>query len=135
MVVAIVGTRPWKPGEVASWPRPTELQVYVWMQQNLVGVATKIVSGAARGPDRWGAKQARVLGIPVEEFPAKWRTERGYNPAAGMERNSDIVAAADWVVAFWDGHSKGTLDTITKAHAAGKRVTVVWPDGRTKENR
>ena len=41
-----------------------------------------------------------------------------------MLRNSLIVADCDMVVAFWDGRSRGTLDTITKAVQAGKRVEI-----------
>jgi hypothetical protein len=41
-----------------------------------------------------------------------------------MIRNQDIVNAADKVVAFWDGVSKGTKNTIDTAKKLGKEVTV-----------
>ena len=42
-------------------------------------------------------------------------------------RNPDIVAAADRVVAFWDGTSRGTADSIEIARKTGKPVAVVHP--------
>ncbi len=81
-----------------------------------------IVSGGARGVDRAAEEEARRLGMrPPKVFLADWNA---HGRAAGMLRNSEIVAESEIVLAFWDGRSRGTLDTITKAQAAGKRVFV-----------
>ena len=58
---------------------------------------------------------------------AKWRANGVYNPRAGFERNGLIVRDADRVVAFWDGRSNGTRDTIHKAEAAGKTYEIILP--------
>jgi hypothetical protein len=52
-----------------------------------------------------------------------------YGKRAGLLRNSDIVAASEVILAFWDGSSTGTLDTITKARGYGKKLLVIGPDG------
>ncbi len=44
--------------------------------------------------------------------------------AAGPRRNQLIVARCTDVIAFWDGKSPGTLDTIRKAMKAGKSCAV-----------
>ena len=81
----------------------------------------EVVSGAARGVDSIAAAAAREVGLAVREFPADWaHLGRG----AGFVRNRAIVEAADVVVAFWDGRSRGTAHTIGLAREAGRRVVV-----------
>ena len=43
---------------------------------------------------------------------------------AGFVRNRAIVEAANVVVAFWDGRSRGTAHTIGLAREAGRQVVV-----------
>lgn len=73
---------------------------------------TAIISGLARGADTLGARYARERGIQVLEFPADW--ER-LGRRAGMVRNLQMLEAANAVVAFWDGQSRGTAHTINEA--------------------
>lgn len=79
-----------------------------------------LVSGGARGADSLAARWARERGLPepLLFFPNYPR----YGRRAPLERNREIVAAAEVVVAFWDGASRGTADTMRWAAAAGKRV-------------
>ncbi len=81
-----------------------------------------ILSGTARGADALGERYAVERGIPVERFPPDWRR---FGQGAGLIRNGQMVERADAVLAFWDGASPGTADTIRKAQAAGLPVTVV----------
>lgn len=81
-----------------------------------------VVSGGAQGPDSIAADKATDLGVTVIVHLPNWAT---LGKIAGFARNSLIVADADIVVAFWDGQSRGTNDTITKARKAGKPVWVV----------
>lgn len=80
-----------------------------------------IVSGGARGADRIGEAYARARGMACEVMAADWSRGRG----AGYERNRRMAAAADALVAFWDGESRGTADMIRLMQAAGKPVRVV----------
>jgi hypothetical protein len=59
-------------------------------------------------------------------FEAHWDK---YGRAAGPERNQRIAAAADRLVAFWDGVSRGTRSAITQAVKAGVPVQII-PAGR-----
>lgn len=83
-----------------------------------------VVSGGARGVDTVAAAAARMAGLRVEELIPEWDR---HGSLAGLARNSQIVERVDAVVAFWDGVSRGTKDTIDKAHAAGKKVLVILP--------
>lgn len=83
---------------------------------------TAIVSGAARGADKLGENYAISRGIPVLKFPAEW--ER-HGKKAGYIRNTAMLQAADALVAFWDGKSKGTEHMIRIAKTKGIQVRTV----------
>lgn len=81
-----------------------------------------VVSGGAKGPDTLGVSWARENGVEVKEFIPDW--ER-YGRAAGFKRNTQIVESANLVIAFWDGASRGTKDSIDKARKLNKRVEII----------
>lgn len=81
-----------------------------------------IVSGGAKGVDTLAENWAVAHGFPVLRFLPDY--ER-YGKAAPHVRNSQIVEAADRIVAFWDGKSRGTKSTIEKAKKHGKEVYIV----------
>ena len=112
MKVAIVGSRAWEDKQaiqnyIAPLP-PDDI----------------IISGGAPGVDMLAAEFAtRYNHIMIVVRPA-W----GRGKTAGFERNTVIVELADRVVAFWNGVSPGTKDTISKARAAGKPVEIIRPE-------
>lgn len=81
-----------------------------------------IVSGGAKGVDTLAEDFATANGFPVLRFLPDYHR---YGKAAPHVRNGQIVAAADRVVAFWDGKSRGTKSTIEKAKRYGKEVHIV----------
>ena len=93
----------------------------------LVRTGTVIVSGGALGADAMAERYAREAGLPLEVYQADWKT---YGKAAGPIRNQQIVDACDIVVAFWDGKSRGTKNTIELARKAGKPCHVERVDFR-----
>ncbi len=82
----------------------------------------QVVSGGARGADTLGERWADENGIDKKIFPAQWDR---YGKHAGFIRNKDIVRNCDEVIAFWDGKSRGTADTIATARLEGKKVTII----------
>ena len=82
-----------------------------------------IISGGARGVDSLAKKYAVEESIPYLEFPAEWNK---YGKSAGFIRNQTIVDNCDMVLAFWDGKSAGTADTIAKAKKAKKPTFIVY---------
>lgn len=82
-----------------------------------------IVSGGAMGVDNEAKIAARNYAhIFIEVIPA-WNLGK----RAGLDRNTIIVDIADRIVAFWDGRSRGTKDTIDKGHRAHKPVEIWTP--------
>lgn len=94
----------------------------VWI--NSIGILV-VIEGGARGADRaactWAARHEQ-FGVRHEPYPAKWRENGRYNPGAGPERNTQMLAEGkpDLVVAFPGG--SGTRDMIRKARHANVPV-------------
>ena len=82
---------------------------------------TTVLSGTARGIDRMGERWAAEKGIPIERYPADWDR---YGKSAGYRRNAKMVNKTEALVAFWDGESSGTENTIKVAREKGRKVKV-----------
>lgn len=83
-----------------------------------------VIHGAASGADRLAGEVATEMGIPVEEFPARWND---YGRAAGVIRNQMMLTHGkpDLVLAFPGG--RGTADMVARARKANVPVRVVAP--------
>lgn len=82
-----------------------------------------IVSGGAKGADSLAEKFASESGIPITVYEAEWDT---YGKSAGFRRNQLIVDDSDFIVAFWDGESKGTADTLNKAKKSKVPTLIIY---------
>ncbi|WP_317855497.1 DNA-processing protein DprA [Chakrabartyella piscis] len=66
---------------------------------------TEIVSGGAKGIDTCARNYALEHNLLLKEFLPNYSE---FGRAAPIRRNIEIIAYADYVLAFWDGKSKGT---------------------------
>jgi hypothetical protein len=82
-----------------------------------------IVSGGARGADYLAKKYAKEHQLKYIEIPAQWDK---YGKSAGYRRNAAIVNLSDFVVAFWDGQSRGTKHTIDLSNKSGKPLEIIY---------
>lgn len=115
MKVAIVGSRDW----VDLSRVVTQVGTIAWEDP-----ASVIVSGGAPGVDKTAEETAEELGLETLIFPADWDK---YGKGAGFVRNKLIVEAADVVIAFWNGESKGTKNTIDEALRQKKDMLIFFP--------
>lgn len=126
MIVAVVGSREFKDLQLVS--------EYV----KSLPPGTKVISGGARGVDSIAIQAAKKAGLEWQEYPADWDDlthkdaiikERPdgskYDAKAGHRRNKVMAQLAGKVVAFWDGTSRGTMDTVTIAKKMKKEVMVI----------
>ena len=81
-----------------------------------------IVSGGAKGTDTLAEKFAEDTGVQMVVFKPEFDR---YGRRAALERNTLIIDHSDIVFAFWDGKSKGTLDSITKAKKMEKKLFII----------
>jgi hypothetical protein len=93
------------------------------------GSSFTVIHGDAVGADRVAGYIARkVLGLPVEVFPADWNR---YGRRAGYLRNVEMAdQKPDCVVAFMKDDSKGTSMMLKIAEDRGLDV-LVFTDPQT----
>jgi len=82
-----------------------------------------IVSGGAIGADSLGDKYADEKGLQKEIYKPDWDL---FGKSAGFLRNTTIIENSNMVVAFWDGASKGTKDSLDKAKKLKKTTLIVY---------
>jgi len=83
---------------------------------------SQIVSGGSKGADSLAEEYAEKRQIPIVIFKPDWKQ---YGKGAGIVRNRKIIEVADMVVAFWDGKSKGTANSLTMAKSKGIPIHTV----------
>lgn len=122
MRVVVCGSRDW-----SDWG-------VVEAALSILPAGSQVVHGGARGADRMAGSVARRLGHFVAYMPANW--ER-YGRSAGMRRNEQMLECVrpELVIAFWDGSSAGTKNTIDRARRAGIRVAVFTPPRAPRQPR
>jgi predicted Rossmann fold nucleotide-binding protein DprA/Smf involved in DNA uptake len=108
--VAIVGSR--------HFSEPASVSDYV----NALPHGASIITGSASGVDAAATKAGRAKGIPVQVIPASF--DELADPSKSAARNQRLIDACDVLVAFWDGASKGTRNTVERALDSGKEVHV-----------
>lgn len=86
-------------------------------------VIDEIVCGEARGADKLGKTWGIRNGIPVKSFFAEWDK---YKRSAGPIRNRQMGEYGDYLIAFWDGKSKGTKNMIETMKKLGKHGEVYY---------
>ena len=82
---------------------------------------TVVISGGARGVDKFGEMYAKSRGIKLEIYPANWNK---FGKSAGYKRNYQMAQLSDALIAIWNGKSKGTAHMINLAKSKNLKVHV-----------
>lgn len=107
---------------------------YMTQVMTFLGIfPTEVVSGGQKsynketnqsyGADYLGEKWAAGMTVPIKTFSADWIT---HGRAAGPIRNGQMADYADFLVAFWDGKSRGTKNMIDQMIERKKPYTVFF---------
>lgn len=107
MRIAIVGSRSCPPIDLSSY---------------LPEIPDAIISGGAAGADTLAKEYAMENGIPDIEFLPDYKR---YGRKAPLMRNIQIVENCDFLLAFWNGYSRGTNFTINYAIKKGIPYRIV----------
>lgn len=81
-----------------------------------------LVSGGAVGADKMAERYALEYDLHISVFKPDWKT---FGKRAGILRSKDIVNVADFVIAFWDGDSRGTSFSMDYAKKTNTPLKVV----------
>jgi len=116
--VLVTGSRDWD-DEDTIWDA---LEPYLPSRGSLIDTVVLVHGDCPTGADHIASLLWTANGGLEEPHPADWKT---YGKGAGFYRNSEMVdLGADVCLAFWKNGSRGTQDTMTKAHDAGIPVRV-----------
>lgn len=97
-----------------------ESRLFLYFNENDV-----LISGGARGADKLAESFADKHGFSKEIFLPDWKR---YGKSAGFRRNITIIESCNFVIAFWNGKSKGTKHSIDIAEKKGKPVKIYFFD-------
>ncbi len=120
MKLAIIGSRTFD-----DWNRMDDT-IWQWFRSSEASeqvIFTEVISGGAKGADSLAAQWAREQGVKLTEFKPDWDK---HGKRAGFIRNEDIVAAADMVLCFWDGVSRGTGNSLSIAKRLRKPTLIIY---------
>lgn len=107
MKIAIVGSR-----------KITDVNI----EEYLPATCEEIISGGAVGVDKCAERYALENKIKFTVFLPEYKR---YGRAAPILRNKEIVNAADEVLIFWDGSSRGTKSVIDYCECVGKPYNLI----------
>lgn len=114
LIVLVCGSR--------DFPDPFRVALAIDERMASLPACSTVIHGAARGADQMAAEAAQRHGHSVREFPADWEA---HGKRAGILRNLTMLDQnPDLVIAWWDGESRGTNHTITRAKLRQIRVEV-----------
>lgn len=86
----------------------------------------ELVSGGAKGVDTMVEKFAKKFDIPFVEFPVTSNDWKIFGRGAGNLRNNKMIEYGDYIVAFWDGKSRGTQHLIQSSKKRKKPVDIIY---------
>lgn len=115
MRVAIIGSRNIDRDNLQKF-------AYKKICENIPANVTEIVSGGAVGIDTLAEAFAKKNGIRTKIFLPDYDK---YGKRAPIIRNDEIISYAQYVIAVWDGKSRGTAYTIAKCIENGVPVRIV----------
>ena len=114
MRIAIIGSRELNGGEERCYEKICE---------NVPRNCTEIVSGGAGGIDTLAEKYAREHSLLLKKFEPEYGR---YGKTAPLNRNIQIIEYANFVLAFWDGKSRGTAQAIKKCCEIDKPIEIFF---------
>jgi hypothetical protein len=92
------------------------------LDELLKDTSPKFILGGAVGADSLAELYASRNSIPVTIIRPDWYR---FGKRAGILRNIEMIDQVEWLIAFWDGQSRGTKQAIEYAKSKGKRVDIV----------
>ena len=84
----------------------------------------ELISGGAKGADELAERWAEDYDRKITVVRPNWDK---YGLGAGYIRNQEMIDMKPYlVIAFWDGKSRGTSDTIRRAKKAKIQTLIVY---------
>ena len=92
--------------------------------QKITDEKPTIISGGAKGTDQQAKIAAKKMEWEYIEYRPNYEL---YGTPAPIIRNRQIIEQAEYVLAYWNGESKGTAQAIEYAKKKGKKGIIKIP--------
>ncbi len=99
--------------------------IYKFLDDRIDKIELIVSGGCKNSPDEIAHNWCQVRGKPILIYYPDWN---GKGKRAGFDRNRLIIESSDNVVAFWDGTSNGTKNSIDIAKELGKPCKIIKLD-------
>lgn len=90
---------------------------------------SEVVSGGASGADALAERYARENSLMMTVVRPDYQT---YDRHAPLIRNGEIVRLSDYVLVFWDGKSRGSMNVIMTCIKQNKPFRVIMITEQSK---
>lgn len=115
--IAIVGSRGFV-NKKLLWERLNNFKTGLYYRNYYI---SEVITGGAKGADILGELWAKDNGIKCTVHKPDWNK---HGKSAGFIRNKLIVNDCDYLIAFWDGKSKGTEHSLNLAKSLDKKTII-----------
>lgn len=125
--VIVAGGRDFKDKKLLT----SRLNKYTFLFEDVV-----VITGAQKSRE-WDPAKGRWFYFGADYLAEEWAHSKRYlvmrfhpdwdkhGKKAGPIRNREMAAFGDYLVAFWDGKSKGTANMIEEARKANLKIKIV----------
>ena len=127
MKIIIAGSRGFDPYGISDlvWGLISHCIERLLVENDPKGRVTEIVSGGAKGADKFGEVYAKANNIPVKVFLPDYINAS--NPVrAPLIRNVQMSEYADALIVIWGGKSRGTRHMMDCMKRAGKPIETIY---------
>ena len=114
MKIAVIGSRDMMPN----------IEKIIRDIQKITDEKPIIISGGAKGTDQQAKIAAKKMEWEYIEYRPNYEL---YGTPATIIRNRQIIEQAEYILAYWNGESKGTAQAIEYAKKKGKKGIVKIP--------
>lgn len=84
-----------------------------------------LITGKGGKADAYGEKWAKVKGLTIKQFPARWKE---FGKVAGPHRNEKMARECTHGLGLWDGYSRGTANMAAHLALYRKKNRIIIVD-------
>jgi len=117
MKIGIVGSRTWTNAKLMARTIESYVSKHRLKWEDII-----LISGGAKGADKLAEEFAQWKKIAIEVYLPDWEL---HGKTAGFLRNTIIARESEFLFCFWDGKSRGCMDTVEKIKKSGKQFEII----------
>jgi hypothetical protein len=127
MKIGIVGSRTWTNAKLMARTIESYVSVHGLKWKDII-----LISGGAKGADKLAEEFAEGKNIAIEVYLPDYKIYNKNKWEAPHKRNTTIAHESEFLFCFWDGKSRGCMDTVEKIKKYGKQFVIITDSRETQ---